>query len=229
MTKLICISAEGDSLSFGINNMFWRAVNGGAGITYAGNSGGPRYEFRRAYGSHIAANFSYSGRKLTDLISVASVDDSFVNLTPRGVNGRVIRDYILCVSVGTNNSDTNPVTFAASVGAYCTARKAAGWRIILCTIPSRTDGLVADHDNVFQQPYNAIIRAAGWAAANGVDLICDIATNVELGSVGASNNPTYAAWWSGDFVHPSPAGFILAAVTYKAAIDSLIATRMAGF
>lgn len=228
MSKIISICAEGDSLSYVIGGMFWRAMNGGNAISYVGGTIGVRFELRKSYGVHVVANHALSGRRLTNLETQAATTDALIRNVP-GVNGRPIRDHILCVSVGTNVSDANPTTFAASVGAYCAARKAAGWHVILCTIMSRTDGIIANFDSSYQQPYNAIIRTAGWAAANGVDLICDIASNAELGSSGASDNVAYAAYWSGDKIHPSATGYTLAAVTYKASIDSLIATRMAGF
>lgn len=229
MSKTISICCEGDSLSYVVGGMFWRAVNGGNAITYAGGTTQARTELRAAYGSHLVANFSLSGRTIAAVTSNASVVDALLNTSPRPVAGRVTRDFILCLSIGVNDFGVSGATLASSVSAYCLARRAAGWRIILCTLTSRSDASGATFDSVTQGPFNTIIKGSGWAAANGVDLICDIASNPELGSSGASSNPTYSAYWSGDAVHPSATGYTLAAVTYKAAIDSLIATRMTGF
>ena len=227
--KRISICFEGDSLSYVIGGMAYRAVNGGNAITYAGGSVIARPELRLTYGNHIVANLSQSGRTVADIITNGTVVDALLNLTPRGVAGRMKRDHILCVSIGPNNVGTAGASLASSVSSYCLARRAAGWRVILCTCTSRSDASGVTFDTVTQQPYNTIITGSGWAAANGVDLICDIAANPELGSSGASSNATYASYWSGDKLHPSATGYTLAAVTYKAAIDSLIATRMTGF
>jgi hypothetical protein len=46
---------------------------------------------------------------------------------------------------------------------------------------------------------NAIFTGAGWAAANGVDAICDFAADPTIGTDAAGNDTTYYS----DGIHPT--------------------------
>jgi lysophospholipase L1-like esterase len=193
-----CILGVGDSLTYMLSGYYWRTANGGSAQVDAGGWPSARYGVRQTNGDRIHANYAFSGWRLTELLSEAIKVDAL--LTPAND-----RNYILSVLIGTNVSDANPTTFAASVGAYCQARASAGWTVILGTMPSRTDGAIANFETSYQQPYNAIIKGTGWASANGVSRIADYAAVPEIGAAGAADNATYFA----DKIHPTAAGYSL--------------------
>ncbi len=123
--------------------------------------------------------------------------------------------------VGTNPDSSSPTALAAGVATYCLARKAAGWdKIILCTLVSRTDGIIANFDTTYAQPYNTIIRGGAWQVASGVDVICDFASNANLGATGAADNATYFV----DKIHPTLAGYNIMTPLWTAALNTVVAS-----
>lgn len=135
------------------------------------------------------------------------------------------RKFILSVLIGTNPTSVDPATQAALTGAYCLAAKSNGWdKVMLGTIWSRTDGIIANFDTSYQQPLNAIFRGGAWQAANGVDAIFDLAADVRLGGLLAANNTTYFS----DRVHPTVAGHAIAAPIWLAPLNSLRAALANG-
>lgn len=131
------------------------------------------------------------------------------------------RKYILSLQIGTNPDSSDPVQQASIVGAYCIARRNAGWDgIVLGTLCSRGDGIIANFDTAYQQPYNAIIKGTGWAAAHGVTAIADIASDSRLGASGANSNTTYFE----DLVHPTAEGAAIGGPILRAAFDQVIAS-----
>ncbi len=126
------------------------------------------------------------------------------------------RRYIYTLMAGTNPSAADPATQAAMIGANCLARKAAGFdKVIVCTIPSRADGILADFDAAYMRPLNAILRDAKWQAASGVDYCCDLAADARWGGVGAATNTMYF----GDRVHPLESLHALVAPVYRATVN----------
>lgn len=121
---------------------------------------------------------------------------------------RPVREYLAALMIGSNPSTSDPAQHAVDVAVFCATEKAAaaakGIRLefMLTTLPSRTDGNLNDFDTSYQQPYNAIVRQAGWAEDNGFIRICDLASAPELGAVGAANSTTYFQ----DKVHLTDAG-----------------------
>lgn len=170
----------------------------------------------------IYKNYALSGQRLTDLQSGVSQLDGLIPAGYSATGGRPQRKFVLTVLIGINVSDSNATTFAASVGAYCQARKTAGWDyILLGTLPSRGDGITANFDT-YKNNYNNIIKGAGWAAANGVDAIVDCTSIAEISSDGAYDNATYASYWNADNVHLTDAGNELWKVPWQTAIEAAI-------
>lgn len=218
MTTINALVAEGDSLTFtllgyffgalGIDNSAWPSDQGG-GIV-------PRRwaRWRTTSPALIIADYALSGRKLSDMAAASGPLDAVVSSDSS-------RRYILAILAGTNLDTGNPTTQAAAMASYCLARRAAGWdAIIVGTIPSRTDGALANFDTAYAQPYNALIKAPGWKEAAGVTVIADYASDPNIGATGAANNTTYFV----DKVHPTPAGYALMAPILAAAIDVAIAS-----
>lgn len=210
--------AEGDSLTFALSGYFFNALSidnsafpsdQGAGVAIRKWA-----RWKTADPALLVANMALSGSKLSQLVTRAAALDALLSADSN-------RRYILALLIGTNLDTSNPTTFAASVADYCQARVAAGWdNIILGTIPSRTDGNMADFDTAYAQPYNAIIKGAGWAEANGVSVIADYAGDARIGGTGAANNATYFS----DTVHPTAAGYAIMGPILASAITAALAT-----
>lgn len=131
--------------------------------------------------------------------------------TPTGA-----RNYFLSVLIGTNRTSADPVAEAALIGAYCKARRDAGWGgVMVGTIWSRTD--IANFDVDYQQPLNAIFRTSLWKSTYSVDAIFDLASELLLGGIDAANNTTYFL----DKIHPTIAGFALAAPIWLAGLNAM--------
>lgn len=220
MSHIFSICAIGDSLTFASTGHFYSAISFPASMVYD-ETLHVRHSFRNHPATGIvAANEALSGWRIADLETYASELDSLINPTYVAAGGRPTRHYILSLLIGTNPQSTDPSTAAARVGTYCLARQAAGWNILLGTIPDRGDGILANFNSSYSAPYNAIIKGTGWAAAHGVAGIIDYAADANIGSDGASSNTTY---FNSDKIHPKQ----LAADTYmapreKAAINTLI-------
>lgn len=228
---VINIVGEGDSLTFTSTRYFFRHFNKMTESAAYGDGLGIRYGYRFfPAADQIVANYALAGTTLSLMAARAPTLDALINLNPGapGVRGQVYanerpdRKYILCFMAGTNVNDPDPAVLAASISSYCLARKAAGWdRVILGTLISRNDGNIANFDTAYAQPYNAIVKGVGWAAANGVDAICDFAGDARLGATGASLNPLY---FELDAVHPNATGEQIMADIFAPVLASVIAS-----
>lgn len=219
MSLVIADVGEGDSLTFtlfsylytalGIDNTSWPSDQG-AGIAIRKWA-----RWRNASPALQLANFALSGSRLGDLAARATALDALVSPDAN-------RRYILSLLIGTNpEGAANPTTFAADVATYCLARRAAGWHaIILGTLPSRTDGVIANFDTAYAQPYNTIIKGAGWKESAGVTAIADYAADSEIGATNAANNGTY---FNADHIHPITAGQALMGARKLTALNAVLA------
>lgn len=127
--------------------------------------------------------------------------------------------YVYTVLIGHNDQasvlyGSNPTQFAADVGTFCLSQKAAGWdKIVLGTLlPSSAGGF-----NAWRNTVNTIWTGAGWIAANGVDVIFDIASDLTIGTDVAGFNVIYYP----DGTHPSNACIAIIAPYYVNAINGL--------
>lgn len=128
---------------------------------------------------------------------------------------------VLVVLCGTNDLANleAPATVIAGLWSYCDARRAEGWKVIVCTLLDRADTAVAG----FQATYNArraTINAAinaDWASH--ADVLADYAANANLGAVGASANTTY---FQADKVHLTSTGQGLLRTISQPLIEALI-------
>jgi len=215
-----CINFVGDSLSFTSFSHTYQSVNKAAASVYGETSIVRKAMRVWPSADVIAANYALSGYRLTDLITQAAEVDGLINSDYTAVAGRPERHYILVVLIGSNVSDANPTTFAASVGSFCLARQAAGHHVLLGTLPDRGDGVISNFNSSYSAPYNAIIKGTGWAAANGVSGIIDFAADAEIGDAGASSNLTYFDSFK---IHPNAAAnSTFMGPRTKAAINALI-------
>lgn len=106
----------------------------------------------------------------------------------------------------------------ANIQAYCTARKAAGWKVILATCLPRNPTGINTSFETYRLSVNASIRAnavsGGWA-----DAIADIGNDSTIGAMGAYTNTTY---YNGDGIHLTAAGHAIAATYITSALAGII-------
>jgi hypothetical protein len=192
--------AEGDSITFG---------SGSAGGGYAnlfGVNSNPTVNGR----VYAVANSTLNGYlPVSGRLSLAR------GMVPAQKNGRL---YIYSLLIGRNELVGYPggvAAYAAAVTAYLATVKASGFdRVVLATLlPSTLTGF-----NVARNALNAIYTAPGWAAANGIDAICDFAADATMGADAAASD---AALYP-DGTHPSTAGQTNLEAIYRATINGVV-------
>lgn len=125
---------------------------------------------------------------------------------------------------------TNDLYFGASAAttyarivAYATARKAAGWRVILLTILPRSNSGTPGSFETDRQSVNASLLAdfstataeSGiWTGAAYADYLVHVGGDATIGDAGDENNTTYYL----DKVHLTNAGYAIVADYVKKAI-----------
>ena len=239
---IIGLIHEGDSVSYMAVSFVYQAFGIAAGDTREDGAFDNSRDYFRFYSPSpaplmIGVNCASSGLRIGDIMKrdPTYVDPFVVNKSnPKPANkppaGHVgvssgARKYIYSLMAGTNPSAAEPAAQAALIGANCLARKAAGFdKVIVCTIPSRADGILANFDTAYMQPLNEILRGSKWQAANGVDYCCDLAADGRWGGVGAANNTAYF----GDRVHPLASLHAVVAPAYLATVNRARAALAAG-
>lgn len=145
--------------------------------------------------------FAVSGSTMADLNSrAASVDATYVS----GANN------ILFVGDGRNDMSTGlATTFVADLKAYCLARKAVGWKVVVATVlPSTLLGF-----NTKRNAANVLIVAD----TSFYDALARFDLDATMGPDAAASNTTYYS----DGTHPTAAGHVILAPIAKAAIESV--------
>lgn len=119
---------------------------------------------------------------------------------------------ILVVLIGTNDcaAGTAAATSNAALKAFCQARQATGWTVVVGTIPAYSSSFGTE---AIRLAYNAEIRA-DWATF--ADGLADIGADARVGVTGAEMSSTY---FQADQVHPKAAG---AAVLAELVRDALL-------
>lgn len=145
------------------------------------------------------------GSKVSDLVLRAGAVDSMYD-SKRSKN-------ILSIFIGANDltgGSISAATFVASLKSYCLARKATGWKIVLCTLlPNVNSGF-----NTRRNAANTLI----YADNSFYDALADFASDATMGVDAAASNATLYP----DGVHPSATGHALIAPYVKTAILSLL-------
>jgi hypothetical protein len=157
-------------------------------------------------GSFNIDNDGCNGYKLTDFLSVSSNFDCMLK-TNGGKN-------CLVIWAGTNDlaNGADPSTVVGSLGAFCRARRIAGWKVIVVTMLSRVS------NDANKNAYNTLIRQLWPTFADG---LADVAANPNLGADGAYSDTTY---FNTDQIHPTN----LSATSIIAPIISSAINRLYG-
>jgi lysophospholipase L1-like esterase len=184
---------EGDSLTFG------------SGATYSY----PQQLMRKVTATCAGTNVATSGHTIDTMTAEGAAVDALRS------SGH--RQNVLCFYGGTNNlaGAETATTVYNKIVAYCQARRAAGWRVIVCTmLPASATGYAADY-YAKRNAVNASIRASWSTFADGV---ADIGANATIGPDGAELNTTY---YAADRVHMVDAGYAIMADIVLAAVNTL--------
>lgn len=163
-----------------------------------------------------AANMGVASTTLAALNSEASFVDAFLTtnsgILPQGKK-------ILCVDSGSNdiyfNTWGSVSAYLAAYQSFLTARKAAGWKIVVNTILSRGDPGTPGTFDADRATINAAFRS--WVGTY-VDAVADWASDATIGVNGAWSNATN---FQADHVHPTDAGHTLLEPYHRAAINGL--------
>lgn len=158
-------------------------------------------------------NYGISGQTTAQMVTagVSRIDPQY--------NAALRSSYnIVCFFEITNDLLTtqNAVTSQANVKAYCLARRAAGFKVVVGTCLPRTGqyaGFEADRLAV-----NAWIRAN---YTNFADALADIGNDATIGQTGQASNATYYS----DGTHPTTAGHAIVATYFQAAITALTTAK----
>lgn len=157
-------------------------------------------------GATDAYNLGISGQTVVQLAADASAQvDPLVDES--------LAQNVVVVWVGTNdltNGDAAATVYANLV-AYCQARQAAGFEVVVLTALPR--GASAPFETA-RQTFNASIRT-NWATF--ADALADVGADSTIGEPGDQNNTTY---YSGDAIHMTAAGY--------AVVAGLVTTALAG-
>jgi lysophospholipase L1-like esterase len=160
-------------------------------------------------------NYAVSGAGLAEVQSRASTIDAM--LPPSPAAGK----YVLTLFVGANLPvGSDMATFLTDYAAYCSARKAAGWKVAVCTILPRISD-VSDSFNTRRHTINTAI--AGWVSAGYCDAVIDFAADPDMGVDAAANGTgTWNATYYSDGVHPTAAGQTRLETIYRPVVNGLL-------
>jgi len=98
--------------------------------------------------------------------------------------------------------------------AYCTARRAAGWKVVVGTILPRDPTDAGANFETDRQAVNTSIRA-NWATF--ADALADVGADATIGAAGAQTNTVYYS----DLIHPTTLGYEIVASYYRTAFAAL--------
>ena len=101
---------------------------------------------------------------------------------------------------------------------YCLARKATGWKIVVCTMLPRQYTTSSANETV-RQTLNTWVRAN---YASFADVLCDVGNDPNIGQAQQDANTTY---FSADRIHCTPAGYGIVSNYVNAAITKALATN----
>lgn len=245
MSRLICLLHEGDSIAASNIGYFYQYLNVAAadsaapatpGETEAQANPAVIQSYSFISGEIIARNLAIGGSRLqTNSFDLAQRAPTWVdpvipsNASGGGSGGSAPvprRYYILTVAIGSNDQCIGGfgtvAEWIAAYVAYLAARKAAaaakGWNLYtgMTTVLPRNDVLQQETNRAI---FNGTITAPGWAAAHGVDVIIDLASEPTMGLLATCSDASKYF----DGIHPAQAGHALLKPIYAAAVDGLIA------
>jgi peptidoglycan hydrolase-like protein with peptidoglycan-binding domain/lysophospholipase L1-like esterase len=204
--------AQAASSSVTVTNASRVLVAEGDSIT-----GGSSFSYPYLYGPNASpalygVNYAVSGSGISDLNARASNVDGVLPYDRTG------RKFILSVNIGANDlstgysgaGGTGISGWLADLATYLDARRAAGWKVALCTVLPRT----AVGFNTARATANTTLRT--WVGTHA-DAICDFAADATMGADATASNVTYFS----DGTHPTATGQAILETVYRATINAI--------
>jgi lysophospholipase L1-like esterase len=186
------IVCDGDSLTFGLRST--------GGLTYPA-------QLETLYGATVARTLNYgvSGQTL-----VAMQSDAVAQIDRYAKRLDAVKPTLVAWG-GTNdiNTGADSATALVSLATYCSGRKSAGFRVVVCTMIAR--GSFDATQNTYRDEFNASVRTNYLDYA---DDLCDLALDARLANVADT------AYFDADTVHLNNTGYGVVAELVKAIIDS---------
>ena len=165
----------------------------------------------------LGSVFAVSGSGIADMVRRAPNVDAQIPASPGS------RKFILSVMIGRNDlstgysgpGGTGIAGWLTDLAAYLDARRAKGWKVVLCTIlPATAGGFNAARDTA-----NATLRT--WVGVH-CDAIADMASDPTMGidGDGSTTGPWNTTYYA-DGTHPTNAGQVLLEPYLRAAVNGL--------
>jgi lysophospholipase L1-like esterase len=152
-------------------------------------------------GAYKARNVAIPGQQLTAMASAAaSRVDAY--------RDPAVAKNVLVIWGGTNDIASGTLTGAqthTALSSYCTARRAAGWKVVVVTMLPRSYAGDVGATETERTAYNTAIRA-NWATY--ADALADVAANTTIGDAGDELNATN---YQSDHAHLKTAGATIVA------------------
>lgn len=138
-------------------------------------------------------NFAVAGQTVVSMLAdvVGQVDWEYDAVRTK--------DIVICWG-GINDvvgADT-AATVYANISSYCSGRRSAGFKVIVCTIIPAASATGANETK--RQAVNTSIRS-GWTGF--ADALCDLTTDPNIGDTGSTSNTTY---YQADGIHLTDVG-----------------------
>ena len=183
------------------------------GDSITATTGPTSYAFRfgandspRVFGSV----FAVGGSTLATMSARASVLDAVIPAA------KGARKFILSVLIGANDlgAYSSEANYITALAAYCDARRAAGWLVVVCTLLPRDNGGDSATHNTRRVGVNTAINT--WVSTHA-DAVADFAADATMGPDAAASDVTYYS----DGLHPTAAGQALLEPILRVVINAL--------
>lgn len=127
------------------------------------------------------------------------------------------RDFVVSILIGTNdNAGIAAATYSATLAGYCDALRAAGCKVIVCTLYNRKDGGASASFDTWRGALNTEWRT--WVGTH-CDAVCDLAADSRIG---ATNSPDDTTYFLADKVHLTATGQAVVAELLTPIINGLL-------
>ena len=158
----------------------------------------------------FGADVAVGGSTLANLNSRAAALDATLPTNRTG------RKFILSVLIGANDlgSYSSAANYITDLAAYCDARRAAGWLLVVCTLLPRANGGDSATFNTRRAVVNPAILT--WVGTHA-DAVSDFAGNATMGPDAAASDTTYYS----DGLHPTAAGQAILETVIRPVINAL--------
>jgi lysophospholipase L1-like esterase len=153
-----------------------------------------------------------------DAVSAQTIDDMDAQTSVTATYDSRKGNQVLVVWAGTNDiyfGATGAATYAL-LAAYCAARRAVGFKVVVLTCLPRSNAGTPAGFNTDRATLNTSIRA-NWATF--ADALADVAADSRIGDDGDELDTTY---FDADKVHMNATGYGVIASIVKTAIGTIV-------